>query len=156
MFQSNWENKCLKSSPVFKGIRVFRQLIRLLMQKYAEREGLSTKPRWMLFSRFALKNGTVIIPLIFFIFRLGSIMHRNIPVRWVPSRETVQRFCATCCWRSTTRRRKSNFPCFAETMKLLATFPLFNKSWTVVIILSQVNWMMRKRTQQSAKNCSRD
>ena len=73
MLQSSWENKCLKLPPVFKSIRVFRQLIRPLMQKNAEREGLSTQPRTMLFSSFALKNGTVITPLIFLKFDLGLV-----------------------------------------------------------------------------------
>ena len=59
--------------PIFKNTNVGRYDIGLLMQDYAEKEGLLCQPRKMLISNFFLENGTLITPLLRFYLELGLV-----------------------------------------------------------------------------------
>ena len=48
--------------PIFKNAVVIRNDIRDVMKVYAEKKGISSKPRRMLLSSSQLKNGTIITP----------------------------------------------------------------------------------------------
>ena len=139
MLQSNWENKWLKSPPVRKNSRVYRQAIRPLMQSYTEREGLSTQPLQILFSTFALKNGTVITSSILFNFVLGLVCMETYQFVESPPVKCFNVFVQHAVEARGQGDENRNSSVAAETIKMLATFPMFTKSWIVVMILSQVN-----------------
>ena len=67
--------------PIFKITNVGRHDIGSLMQDYAEEEGLLCQPRKMLISSYFLGNGTLITPLLLFLFRLGTSMQKDLSLR---------------------------------------------------------------------------
>ena len=59
--------------PIFKNTNVGRHDIGLLMEEYAEKDGLLCQPRKMLISSYFLENGTLITLLLLFYLELGLV-----------------------------------------------------------------------------------
>ena len=81
------KKKIANFPPISKNTNVGRHDIGLLMEEYAEKEGLLCQPRKMLTSTYFLENGTLITPLLLFYSKLG-LVRKNIYhfVEYIPAK----------------------------------------------------------------------
>ena len=106
--------------PIFKNTNVGRHDIGLLMENYAEKEGLLCQPQKMLFSSYFLESGTLITPLFPFYLDLGLVCKKVYRfVEYIPVK------CFKNIVQSAVNARREgdenpNSSVVAETMKLLA------------------------------------
>ena len=106
--------------PIFKNTLISKNDINDLMKNYAEEERLSSQPRKMLISSFALQNGTLITPLLLFYLQLGLFctkMHRF--VEYTP-KKCFNSFVQSAVDARSQGDENPNSSVVAETKKLLA------------------------------------
>ena len=106
--------------PIFKNTNVGRHDIGLLMNEYAEKEGLLRQPRKMLISSYFLENGTPITPLLLFYLDLGLVCKKIYRfVEYIPV-NCFNKFVQSAVNGRRERDENPNSSFVAEAMKLLA------------------------------------
>ena len=106
--------------PIFKNTVVSRNDIGDLMNEYAEKERIMSQPRRMLISRFHLRNGTIITPLLLYYLHLCLECTKN--HRFV--QHSPKRCFSSFVHSAVNARRQGdenlNSSVVAETIKFLA------------------------------------
>ena len=106
--------------PIFKNTNVGRHDIELLVQDYAEKEGLLCQPWQMLISSYFLENGTLITPLLLFYLVLGLVCEKIYHfVEYTPV-TCFNKFVQSAVNARREGDENPNSGFVAETMKLLA------------------------------------
>ena len=106
--------------PIFKNTVVSRDDIDNLMKQYAEKENIRVQPRRMLITSFIPTNGTIIIPLLLFYFKLCLVckkIHRFF--QYTPG-ESFDKFVQSAVDARRQGDENPNSSVVVETMKLLA------------------------------------
>ena len=82
--------------PIFKNSVINREDIGNLMTKYEGKENIMAQLRKMLISNFVVTNGTIITPLLFFLFETWPSLWKDSPVCSIRSQKVLQHFRTVC------------------------------------------------------------
>ena len=115
-FKKNFAN----FQPIFKNTNVGRHDIGLLMNDYAEKEGLLCQPRKMLSSSHFLENGTLITPLLLFYLDLGLVCKKKYRFVEYISVKCFNKFVQSAANASQEGDENPNSSVVAETRRLLS------------------------------------
>ena len=106
--------------PIFKNKNIRRHDFGLLMNGYAEKEGLLCQPRRMLISSYFLENGTLITPLLLFYLDLGLVCKKIIASWKIFQLNVSINLCNLVSMPRREGNKNSNSCVVGETMKFLA------------------------------------